>query len=165
MSTTYEELNIKVTTMFENLAMLVSGNLETKIQSMSQSGMTTKEVRRILLTDLIGGGRLFGQLRNGVKRISKNSIEEAGNIASIKRFMNEGIQEYKWITVGVNICPDCRLRHGDTGTLNYFKAIGMPKSGFSICEHNCNCLLVPVNYKGENLEKPIKHTKSNEGRK
>ena len=160
---TYEELNQKITGLFDNLALIVSSNLAFKLGSMQTSGMTQKEIKNILLADLVTGGRLFGQFKNGVKRISKNALEEAGNLAAQKVFAQQGLKEYKWITVGKNICPDCEKRHGATGDISYFSAIGLPKSGFSVCEHNCNCQLVPIGYKGENLDKPIKYKASTEG--
>tara|TARA_R110002012_G_scaffold36532_5_gene103053 strand:- start:1729 stop:2223 length:495 start_codon:yes stop_codon:yes gene_type:complete len=162
---TYEELNLKISTLLDNLSLIVASNLAFRIGSMQTSGMSQKEIRNILLADLVTGGRLFGQLKNGVKRISKNAIEEAGNLAAMRAFEQKGYKEYKWITVGKNICPDCKTRHGDTGDISYFSTIGLPKSGFSVCEHNCNCQLVPVEYKGENLENPIKYKYVSEGNK
>ena len=162
---TYDDLGVKVSKMFDDLALIVTSNLVSKINSMRLSGMANAEVRKILVADLITGGRIFGQLRNGVKRISKNAIEEAGNIASIKKFRQKDYKEYKWITVGRNICPDCKPRHGLTGDISYFSNIGLPKSEFSVCGTNCNCQLVPIQYKGENLEQPIKYKKATEGRK
>ena len=162
---TYDELGIKTSKMFDDLALIVTSNLTSRINSMRLSGMAVSEVRKVLIADLIAGGRIFGQLRNGVKRISKNAIEEAGNIAAIKAFEQAGLKEYEWITVGKNICPDCRPRHGMEGDLGYFRSIGLPKSEFSVCGTNCNCMLVPVQYVGEDLEAPIKYKKSTEGRK
>ena len=162
---TYDELGIKTSKMFDDLALIVTSNLTSRINSMRLSGRATSEVRKVLIADLIAGGRIFGQLRNGVKRISKNAIEEAGNIAAIKAFEQAGLKEYEWITVGKNICPDCRPRHGMEGDLGYFRSIGLPKSEFSVCGTNCNCMLVPVQYVGEDLEAPIKYKKSTEGRK
>ena len=162
---TYDELGIKISKMFDDLALIVTSNLTSRINSMRLSGMAVSEVRKVLIADLIAGGRIFGQLRNGVKRISKNAIEEAGNIASIKKFREKNYKEYRWITVGRNICPDCKPRHGLEGDISYFSTIGLPKSEFSVCGTNCNCQLVPIQYKGENLEQPIKYKKSTEGRK
>ena len=160
---TYVELNNKISTLLENLALIVASNLAFRMGSMQSSGMGQKEIRNILLADLVTGGRIFGQLRNGVTRITKNAIEEAGNLAAMRAFEQNGYKEYKWITCGKNICPDCKPRHGDTGDINYFSTIGLPKSGFSVCEHNCNCQLVPAEYKGENLDKPIKYKYVSEG--
>ena len=160
---TYEELNNKITTLFENLALIVASNLTFKLGSMQTSGMTQKEIRAILLADLVTGGMVFGHLRNGVKRISKNALEEAGNLAAQKIYAQKGLKQYRWITVGKNICPDCKIRHGEEGDISYFSSIGLPKSGFSVCEHNCNCQLVPIEYEGENLDKPIKYKASSEG--
>ncbi len=162
---TYDELGVKISKQFDDLSLIVTAALLSRINSMRLSGMSTTEVRKVLIADLITGGRIFGQLRNGVKRISKNAIEEAGNIASVKKFRQKNYKEYKWITVGRNICPDCKPRHGLTGDISYFSTIGLPKSEFSVCGTNCNCQLVPIQYQGENLEQPIKYKKATEGRK
>ena len=162
---TYDELGVKISKQFDDLSLIVTAALLSRINSMKLSGMGTAEVRKVLIADLITGGRIFGQLRNGVKRISKNAIEEAGNIASVKKFRQKNYKEYKWITVGRNICPDCKPRHGLTGDISYFSTIGLPKSEFSVCGTNCNCQLVPIQYQGENLEQPIKYKKATEGRK
>ena len=162
---TYDELGVKISKQFDDLSLIVTAALLSRINSMRLSGMSTTEVRNVLFADLITGGRIFGQLRNGVKRISKNAIEEAGNIASVKKFRQKNYKEYKWITVGRNICPDCKPRHGLTGDISYFSTIGLPKSEFSVCGTNCNCQLVPIQYQGENLEQPIKYKKATEGRK
>mgnify|MGYP003677720935 CR=1 FL=1 len=143
---TYDELGIKTSKMFDDLALIVTSNMVSRINSMRLSGMGTAEVRKVLIADLITGGRIFGQLKNGVKRISKNAIEEAGNIAAQKVFEKANLKLYKWITVGKNICPDCRPRHGQTGDISFFSNIGLPKSEFSVCGTNCNCMLVPVEY-------------------
>ena len=162
---TYDELGSKTSKQFDDLSLIVTAALLSRINSMKLSGMGTAEVRKVLIADLITGGRIFGQLRNGVKRISKNAIEEAGNIASVKKFRQKNYKEYKWITVGRNICPDCKPRHGLTGDISYFSTIGLPKSELSVCGTNCNCQLVPIQYQGENLEQPIKYKKATEGRK
>jgi acetone carboxylase gamma subunit len=156
---TFDELGIKTSKMFDDLSLIVTSNLISRINSMQLSGMGREQVRKVIVADLITGGRIFGQLKNGVKRISKNTIEEAGNIAAMKKFESKNYKEYRWITVGKNICPDCRPRHGTTGDISFFSNIGLPKSEFSVCGHNCNCQLVPVEYLGENLEEPIKYKK------
>tara|TARA_Y100000004_G_scaffold46150_1_gene50650 strand:+ start:54 stop:551 length:498 start_codon:yes stop_codon:yes gene_type:complete len=159
---TYTDMNTKISTLLESLSVIVTSNLVNRVQMMQTSGMSTTEIKKILLTDLVTGGRIFGQLRNGVKRISKNAIEEVGNIATYQKFLSANYKEYKWITVGKNICPDCKDRHGEVGDIKFFTAIGLPKSGFSVCEDNCNCQLVPVQYKGEDLSDPIKFVRSSE---
>tara|TARA_Y100001963_G_C6508014_1_gene320822 strand:- start:59 stop:553 length:495 start_codon:yes stop_codon:yes gene_type:complete len=162
---TYSELNIKIAKKIDDLSLIVTSNLLSRINAMRLSGMANSEVRKVLVADLIAGGRIFGQLKNGVKNISKNAVEEAGNIAAQKVFEQQGLKQYKWITVGKNICPDCKPRHATTGDLEFFRNIGMPKSEFSVCGHNCNCQLVPIEYEGEDLSEPIKYKKSTEGRK
>ena len=154
---TFDELGVKTSKMFDDLSLIVTSNLVSRINSMQLSGMGREEVRKVIVADLITGGRIFGQLRNGVKRISTNTIEEAGNIAAMKTFESKNYKEYKWITVGKNICPDCKPRHGTTGDISFFSNIGLPKSEFSVCGHNCKCQLVPVEYEAEDLSGPIKY--------
>ena len=91
---TYDELGVKISKMFDDLSLIVTSNLTSRINSMRLSGMAVSEIRKVLIADLIAGGRIFGQLRNGVKRISKNTIEEAGNIAAQKAFEQKNLKQY-----------------------------------------------------------------------
>jgi hypothetical protein len=47
-----------------------------------------------------------------------------------------------WQNVGIKNCPDCQGREGKEATREEWLQIGFPKSGWSICGHNCNCVLV-----------------------
>ena len=72
---TYDELGSKTSKQFDDLALIVTAALLSRINSMRLSGMGVSEIKKVLIADLIVGGRIFGQLRNGVKRRSKNAIE------------------------------------------------------------------------------------------
>ena len=43
-----------------------------------------------------------------------------------------------------NYCPDCDDRAGETGTMDFWRAAGKPKDGWSICGKNCGCRLKRV---------------------
>jgi hypothetical protein len=107
------------------------------------------------MSDLTSGGRLFGNYRNGVKNTVKSGIGRAGNIASEGRFFSAGVNEFRWVTASSKPCPDCERRHGETGTMEYWRTAGKPRSGFSVCQSSCQCQLLPEGYNGENLEKPL----------
>ena len=156
MSATFEDLNIVISTQIGNNATRAVLSLEELIVQMRASGATEQIIRQTILNDLMGAGRLFGAFRNGIKNISRNAILSAGNIATMQTYQKAGISEYKWITLGMTgSCPDCNDRHGEQGDMEYFETIGLPKSGFSVCGGNCQCQLVPINYKGKGLDKPI----------
>ena len=121
--------------------------------------MSSKSIKKVLLDDLESGGRLFGQFRNNIKSMVTGAVGMAGGTASRATFNASGVHEYRWVTAGINSCPDCIPRHGEVGTMEFFEAIGLPKSGFSVCQSNCQCTLVPIAYKGENLDKPLKRDK------
>ena len=39
------------------------------------------------------------------------------------------------------VCEDCLDRKDRVGTMEYFKLIGLPQSGFSMCQQGCGCRL------------------------
>jgi len=39
--------------------------------------------------------------------------------------------------------------------MEYWRTVGKPQSGFSVCQQNCQCQLIAADYKGENLDKPL----------
>jgi hypothetical protein len=135
--------------------------IEELITNMSASGMDSASIKNVLLNDLNTGGRLFGSYRNQVKNTVKNGMGMAANEASRTTFEEAGIKEFTWISVGdKSVCIDCEERHGETDVMEYFKTVGLPRSGFSICQSNCRCQVLPASYKGENLDKPLLRKKA-----
>jgi len=130
--------------------------LQELITNMQSSGMSKDSIRSVLLEDLSSGGRLFGNYRNQVKNTVKSGVNMAANQSSRTTFEEAGIKEYKWISSGgKSVCPDCERRHGDIGDMDFWTNVGLPQSGFSLCRFACNCQLVPITYKGEDLDKPL----------
>ena len=130
--------------------------LEELISQMKESGMDNSAIKSVLMNDLNTGGRLFGTYRNNVKNTVKNGANMVANETSRKEFEEAGIKEYRWVSIGDNrVCPDCEPRNGEVNTMEFFKTIGLPRSGFSICRSNCRCQLVPEEYKDEDFSKPL----------
>tara|TARA_R100000734_G_C3307372_1_gene97954 strand:+ start:76 stop:1179 length:1104 start_codon:yes stop_codon:yes gene_type:complete len=134
--------------------------IEDLVSRMSQSGMSQKAIFDQLISDLDNNGPLFGAFKNKVKSTVRDGIEINFNQSANQIFENAGVQEYRWVA-GSNSkpCPDCALRHGEVGTMQYFEAIGKPCSGFSVCGSACKCKLIPVNYTKEDVTKPITRDK------
>jgi len=131
-------------------------SIQELVTTMKTAGMADTAIRQTLLNDLNTGGPLFGSFRNKLKNTVKNGVEASSNGSANGKFTKAGIEQFQWVSVGDGkVCPDCEERHGETGTMEYFKTIGLPASGFSICTTNCRCQLVPESYKGENLDKPL----------
>ena len=148
-------LGIVISNQLSNAAAVATLDIQGLVLSLKASGMSDLAVRAILLDDLSTGGVLFGTFRNQVKNTVKSGVGMAGNIGSQNAFIKAGVEEFTWIASSSKPCPDCVPRHGDTGTMEYFRSIGLPASGFSVCQMNCHCQLLPVTYKGENLEMPL----------
>tara|TARA_R100000664_G_scaffold12586_1_gene20187 strand:+ start:2287 stop:3402 length:1116 start_codon:yes stop_codon:yes gene_type:complete len=136
-------------------------SLEELIIGMSESGMDKSQIKNVLMNDLNSGGRLFGAFRNNVKNTVKNGMNIAAGESSRGTFEEAGVQEYRWVSSGdASVCPDCLRRHGDVESMEFWKNVGLPASGFSLCRFACNCQLVPETYKGENLDEPLLRKKT-----
>ena len=149
-------LEITLSSQISNAAAQTTLSLEEAITNMKVSGMADSAIRQSLLSDLNSGGPIFGSFRNKVKNTVKNGVEFSSNQSSKGVFVKAGVERFQWVTVGDGkVCPDCEERHGETGTMEFFELLGLPGSGFSVCGPNCRCKVIPANYKGENLDKPL----------
>ena len=132
-------------------------DLTAVIEQLQIQGVSETQIKIILLDDLNSGGRLFGSLKNGMKTAVSTAIGQASNDASMEVFAS--VKEFRWIAISLSIgkqpCPDCRPRHGRIEPRSTWRNIGMPKSGFSVCQRYCKCRLVPSSYKGKGLEVPL----------
>ncbi len=149
-------MEIIVGTQLSNVAAQTTLDIQGLVTSMQASGMSNSAIKQTLMADLTGGGRLFGNYRNQVKNTVKSGIGIAGNNASRSTFTKAGVEQFQWVTVSDGkVCPDCEPRHGQVEDMKYWELVGLPQSGFSVCQQNCRCQLVPASYKGENLDKPL----------
>ncbi len=155
MALTYEDientLSIKLGISSSRLAL----NLEEFINIARINGMSDNEIYDYIIRDIEGSGRFFGAFKNDIADATRNGIEDIANVSAMNFFNQQGYQEWQWITAGKSVCPDCEDRHGLEGDMAFFNTIGLPKSGFSVCQANCQCKLLPIEYKGENLDKPL----------
>ena len=135
-------------------------DLQGLISTMKASGMDNKAIKDVLINDLRTGGRLFGNYRNQIKNTVQSGIGISGGNSSRSTFEKAGVKQYRWTAIGdKRVCPDCEPRHGEVDSLEFWKTVGLPQSGFSICRYNCRCQLVPVDYKDKEVEQPILRSK------
>ena len=150
------DLNILIGNQLDQVATETTTTLQGLVSNMKANGMSDKEIKSVLMNDLTGGGRIFGGYRNQVKNTVKSGIGASANNASMKSFEAAGVKEYRWVAVGdKNVCADCLPRNGEVADMEFWKVVGLPQSGFSICRYNCRCQLVPSDYKGEDIKEPI----------
>lgn len=150
---TYEEMSIVIDNMLIAGATISAIEIQLFIDNLVALGATEQTIQILLMTDLAEGGRLFGAVSNRMKNTVRSGIGMAGNMGAYKYYNEQGISEFMWITVnGRQACPDCQDREGRTGTIDYFMSIGEPRSGWSVCGHNCQCQLEPTGkYDGKTL--------------
>ena len=75
------------------------------------------------------------------------SVQKASHIGETAVYEERGIDTdmRKWVTVqGGNVCPDCQSREGQVEPYEFWEAIGLPGSGWSVCKQHCQCRLPAV---------------------
>ena len=107
------------------------------------TGIGDAEISRLLATDLQSNGRIFGYLRNSIIRgivLGNNQFSRMGQVG----VYGDSINLFRWVTVqGHRICDDCIQRSGEVDTFENWEARGLPGTGWSVCQGNCYCILVP----------------------
>ncbi len=149
-------LQIAIANQISTTAAQTSLSLQGLVTTMKASGMADSAIKQTLMNDLNTGGPLFGAFKNNIKNTVRNSVELSSNASANGQFVRAGVKMFQWVTLqGSKVCPDCEGRHGLEGTNEYFDTIGREGSGFSVCQQNCRCKILPVGYKDENLDKPL----------
>jgi len=127
-------------------------DLEQTITTLRATGASTDAIKEVLLQDLREGGLIFGTYRNAIKNTTGNAVQFMSEAAIRGQYGDKNIKEFQWVTAGGNVCDDCAERSGDVATWAEWSAIGTPRSGFSVCRQNCQCQLVPSDYKDKEIE-------------
>lgn len=144
-----DELEILIGTQIEAVAEQTAIAIESAVATMVTSRMSQSAIRKVLLDDLNEGGVIFGTYRNAIKNTTNTAVRMASTEATRQVFENRGVRLFKWTTAGNNVCRDCEPRHGQVDTFQAWEEVGLPRSGFSVCKGNCQCVLVPSTYTGE----------------
>ena len=116
---------------------IFSERLGQEIDRLTRNGLDEQSIIRVLEQDLATNGRIFGELRNSIKRGVTGGVNQAFRRAG------EMGQSLKWIAISKNLCDDWRSRAGEVDTWDNWEARGMPASGWSICKEYCYCQLMP----------------------
>jgi len=139
-----EKANLVIAIQIQNGVGRTVMDIETLIATLRASGATDDAIREVLLNDLENGGRIFGGLKNHFKTTAEFGIGRMSTYGSKYEYDQKGVQQFKWQSVGTNICPDCLIRHGRLASWDEWEFAGLPQSGFSVCGLHCNCDLVPT---------------------
>ena len=116
---------------------IFSERLRQEIERLRRSGVDEQSIIGVLSQDFGSNGRIFGELRNSIKRGVVGGINQAFRRAG------EMGQSLRWVAISKNLCDDCRTRAGEIDTWENWEARGMPGRGWSVCKEYCYCQLVP----------------------
>jgi len=132
--------------------------LKRSITIMANAGMGLEQIKATLLKQIQEGIGAPGELKKNLRDIVVTGVNEAVNQAMYAEYKSAGVSRWRWVTVSAKPCPDCAERHGQVETWEDWEILGLPKSGFSICQEKCKCRLVPESYQGKGLDSPIIRT-------
>lgn len=150
-----DKIEISISAGLEYTTQQFLTGLRKNVMEMTNAGMSIDNIKEVLRKNADEGTGVFGIFKNNLKSVVASNINEAANQATYAEYENAGITKYRWVTMSKQPCPDCIIRHGQIETMETWEQLGLPKSGFSVCQDNCKCKLLPVEYKGEGLDQPI----------
>tara|TARA_Y100001963_G_scaffold47942_1_gene67389 strand:+ start:602 stop:2014 length:1413 start_codon:yes stop_codon:yes gene_type:complete len=123
---------------------IFANRVNKTLQTQRASGISFSATQGILATDMLTGGRVFGELKNSIKESLVEGINQTGNAGSFQAYDPDEKTLFMWVTVaGHKICQDCAPRGGEMATLKEWETRGMPGSGWSVCRGYCYCILDP----------------------
>jgi len=147
---------------FETLAIILESvgartaiTLKEYIETRLLQGATEKAIFEELSTDLLSGGRIFGEFRNSIKATMTGTIQKFRDVGEFGSLDLREKKKFRWAAVLVNTCPDCFKRHGEVKTWDAWEAEGLPRSGHTVCKSYCQCMLIPEEY---TVLEPIKRS-------
>lgn len=135
-------------------SMGLATRMQSEVVNMVASGMSREEVKAALWKDLNEGGKLFGGLRNAFRSVTGSILEDISQGAIFQKYGED--DNWEWITTSGNPCVDCNPRHGQVKTYTEWRDLGLPRSGFSVCDMHCKCVLVPQSKVAKDFGEPVK---------
>lgn len=138
-----------------------SVTLQEFIEIQRLNGLSDSAIKNLLFRDLTEGGRIFGEFKRSLDLNITGKMGQLANEAADIRFGREPEKKKIWIAALVNTCPDCLPRHGQIDTSENWELRGEPRSGWSVCRTNCQCILLDAeDAEGrEELKEPIIRSK------
>tara|TARA_Y100001963_G_C6715730_1_gene416531 strand:- start:200 stop:661 length:462 start_codon:yes stop_codon:yes gene_type:complete len=149
--TNYEDASTLVFNYIDYNVLKTIAELELLIGNMRLAGATNEAILAVINNDLATRGRIFGTYVNGITSATNLGITSSAQIAEFLTYREAGYEEFKWVAVSKNPCPQCAERAGRVESKESWEALGYPRSGFSICGSNCKCHLEPVGYTGKDV--------------
>jgi len=130
----------------ETAAKRTQATIDDYILQQQTMGVTDEEILNNLnddlKTDRLG---LFKGFKNEVRDTVIGGLNQASSLGQFAEMSKQGMNsQYRWVAVGdKSSCDDCLQRHNRIETLEVWEAIGLPASGFSVCNERCRCILEP----------------------
>jgi len=135
--------------------------LEEVVKEMKKDGYSDEEIKEKLMGEV--SEKVLGGIGVSDERIEE--IREDVEKDKDKSPISDDVR-YKWVIEKCDIdddtrdyiiteqgknfinkdgvCEDCLDRKDEVGTMEYFNLIGLPQSGFSMCQEGCGCRLEKV---------------------
>ena len=123
----------------------LKGDVAVQVQQLRNAGFSSKQI----LTEL----SRIGAQKVGFQQAFTNKARKLSAVVARAEIANGKLEAYmpyveddalfQWITISTNVCPDCQARAGKVLRMSEWKKIGVPRAGFTVCDINCYCQLIP----------------------
>lgn len=123
------------------------------IQRMILTGMKDTEIELRVKEAFLAGSGSFATFRNTFIRRTVGSINLLERVP--RDVEREPEEKFAWVCCFSNSCDDCIQLHGEIHTWSEWLDLGLPGSGHTQCQDNCNCELVSEGKMGPEFLKAI----------
>lgn len=110
------------------------------------AGFSTKETLKNLVRDANSGIGPVPALEKRLQSVETAVLRREASATEIDEYRKVASpdEEWEWITISTNPCPDCEIRAGTIMSFDQWNDIGLPGDGRTICRSYCMCKLMPV---------------------
>jgi hypothetical protein len=126
------------------------GILKSDIEIFLKNGKIAGYTEKELLAQLTKAAESKVGIAEAMAKRTERIIVEATRREMLDAKFDEYLKvagpedEWQWITISVNPCPDCEPRAGVILTLSQWQEQGLPREGRTICGQSCRCELMPL---------------------
>jgi hypothetical protein len=110
------------------------------------AGFSEKEMLKNLVRDANNGIGPVAAFEKRLESVEVSVLRREASATEIDEYLKVAApdEEWEWITISSNPCPDCEIRAGTIMSFDAWNEIGLPGDGRTICRSYCMCKLIPV---------------------
>jgi len=124
---------------------VLASNIDLYKLNMRAAGISPQKAIEQLVTAGKEGVGLAAQFEKSAASLAVASARREAQSQALAEYIEQTApgEDWEWITISTNTCPDCMERGGKVLPLASWQQLGTPGEGRTICGPACMCQLIP----------------------